>query len=348
MTGTLTYPEPYQLSADAFAVVALVRGSARASESSIVASEVDRGISAKPVPFELDFDAATIDPSLTYTIQATTVDGANAWVTARGIPVLTKGNPSTVEITLSYRPDLLKGAVSGQITAVGPQPSPGAYAMAVLVDPVTVDSLGIDVTTITDGLPVAFAIGYTITDIDPAGNYVVSAEVGEGDTVWRNVAGVPVITDGNPTSGIEVAVTAVATPTPSASPTATPAATPTPAPVPDATSGSGLLPWIVLIAIVAAVAAFFIARNRNQDEGLPPQPGPSTPPGTPTEAEAPTEATETPAPTGAPEPAPSEVTEPAVPTEATEAPAPVASPAGSEPAATEVPAVDPDASQPPS
>ena len=139
VTGTLTYREPYKLTGDAFAVVALVRGSARANESSIVASEIDRDITAVPVSFSLAFDSADIDPSVTYTIQATIVDGENAWVTSKGIPVLTKGNPSTVAITLGYRPDLLKGAVTGQVTAVGVQVSATAYAMTVLVDPATGD-----------------------------------------------------------------------------------------------------------------------------------------------------------------------------------------------------------------
>jgi hypothetical protein len=154
-----------------------------------------------------------------------------------GIPVLTKGNPSTVAITLSYRPDLLKGAVTGQITAVGVQPSAGAYAMAILVDPATGETLGIDVKSVTDGLPVAIAIGYTITDIDPTRDYIVTAEVGEADAMWRSAAGVPVITNGNPKSGIQVVVTEVVAPSPSPSPT--PAATPTACA--DATTGSGLL-----------------------------------------------------------------------------------------------------------
>jgi uncharacterized lipoprotein YbaY len=296
-----------------------VRGSARASESSVVASEIDRDITAKPVPFELDLGGAVIDPSLTYTIQATIIDGENAWVTSDGIPVLTKGNPSNVEITLSHRPDLLKGAVTGQITGVGVAASPTAYAMAVLVDPRTGESLGIDVKTVTDGLPVAFAIGYTITDIDPTNDYVVTAEVGEGAATWRNAAGVPVITNGNPKSGIQVVVTEVVAPSPSPSPT--PAATPTPAPTPDETTGSGLLPWIVLIAIVAAVAAFFIARGRGQTDELPPAPAPpgvspDAPEATPEPAagDGAAQATEPPAPTEsdpvAPPPTPSDTPPP--------------------------------------
>ena len=263
VTGTLTYREPHTLSGDAFAVVALVRGSARATENSIVASEIDRGITTIPVSFTLDLGGAPIDPSATYTIQASIVDGENAWVTAQGIPVLTKGNPSNVAITLSYRPDLLKGAVTGQITGVGVAPSATAYSMAVLVDPATGNSLGIDVRDVKAGLPVAFSVPYAITDIVPTNDYVVTAEVGDASTSWRNAAGVPVITKGNPKSGIQVVVTEVAVPSPS--PTATPSASPIPAPAPDVTSSGNLLTWIILIAIIAAIVAFLIARGREPD-----------------------------------------------------------------------------------
>jgi uncharacterized lipoprotein YbaY len=229
-----------------------------------------------PASFSLALDGVTIDPAVTYTIQATIVDGANAWVTSRGVPVLTQGNPTSVAITLAYRPDLVKGSVTGQITAVGFQPSPNAYAMAVLVDPTTGASLGIDVKTIEKGLPVAFAIPYTITDIDPTQDYVVTAEVGGQDVSWRNAAGVPVITKGNPKTAIEVVVTPVATPIPSVAPTPTPASSPTPVPAPDKTGGGGLLGIIILIAIVGAVAAFFIARGRSASTSTPgPDGGPT-------------------------------------------------------------------------
>jgi len=264
----LTYREPHALSGDAFAVVALVRGSARATESTIVASEIDRGITAIPVSFSLDIGDAPIDPSATYTIQASIVDGENAWVTAHGIPVLTKGNPSNVAITLTYRPDLLKGAVTGQITGVGVAPSATAYSMAVLVDPATGNSLGIDVRAVEAGLPVAFSVPYAITDIVPTNDYVVTAEVGDASSSWRNAAGVPVITKGNPKSGIQVVVTEVGVASPS--PTARPSASPIPAPAPDLTSSGSLLTWIILIAIVGAIVAFLVARGRGEPDAVPP------------------------------------------------------------------------------
>ena len=271
MTGTLTYAEPYKLTGDAFAVVALVKGTARATESSIVASQIDHDITGVPYAFSLSIGSATIDPSATYTIQATIVDGEVAFATGHGVPVLTKGNPSKVDITLVYRPDLLKGAVTGQITGVGIAPSSNAYATTVLVDPSTGESLGIQVRTVDDGLPVAFSVGYQITDINPDQDYVVTAEVADDAATWRNVAGVPVLTNGNPKAGVQVVVTpvVVASPTPSLAPPPTPAPSPAPPTEPAPSRNVGLLAIILLIAAVVAIAAFFIARGRSSDEPPP-------------------------------------------------------------------------------
>ena len=285
MTGTLTYREPHTLTGDAFAVVALVRGSARVTENSIVASEIDRDITAVPVSFSVDIGSAVIDPSSSYTIQATIVDGDNAWVTAKGVPVLTKGNPTKVAITLDFRPDVLKGAVSGQITGIGVQTSPTAFAMAVLVDPATGASLGIDVKTVDQGLPVAFSIPYSIADIQPTVDYVVTAEVGDSGTTWRNAAGVPVLTKGNPKTAVQVVVTEVSTPAPSATPVPTPGPSAAPTPESGRTGDANLLPLILLIAVAVAVAAFLVARGRGTPDT--PTPEPSQPADTEAEAETP-------------------------------------------------------------
>ena len=271
VTGTLSYREPYQLTGNAFAVVALVRGSVRPSESSIVASTIDRDITTVPAKFELSLEGVTIDPSQTYTVQATIVDGDNAWVTGEGVPVLTKGNPSDVAITLDYQPDVLKAAVSGQIAGVDVAPAPNAYAMAVLVDPSTGESLGIDVRSVTDGLPVAFSVGYTITDIQPTQEYVVTAEVGDSASTWRNAAGVPVITNGNPKTGVQVVVTpvSIASPSPSATASPSPSATPAPIPAPGIGTSGNLLLWIIVIALIGAGAAFLIARGREPEAAEP-------------------------------------------------------------------------------
>ncbi len=243
------------------------RAPPRAPSSSRRSTTTSRAV---PYSFSLALGSATIDPSATYTIQATIVDGEVAFATGHGVPVLTKGNPSNVAITLVYRPDLLKGAVTGQITGVGISPTSNAYATSVLVDPSTGESLGIQVRTVDDGLPVAFSVGYDITDIKPDQDYVVTAEVADDNGTWRNVAGVPVITNGNPKAGVQVVVTPVVVASPSPSPAASPTPAPSPAPVEPAPSRNvGLLGIIILIAVIGAVAAFFIARGRSSDEPPP-------------------------------------------------------------------------------
>jgi uncharacterized lipoprotein YbaY len=233
----------------------------------VVASTTERDLSGLPVKFSIDLDGVTIDPATTYTIQATIIDGENAWATGRGVPVLTKGNPSSnIAITLDYRPDLIKGAVSGQITGTDVQVGANGYAMAVLLDPATGDSLGNDVRSITAGLPVPFSIGFTVTDVVPTDAYVVTAEVGDGTSTWRNAGGVPVITNGNPKAGVQVPVTAVSVASPSPAPTASPSPSPTPTPAspPGIGTSGNLMLWIILVALVGAAAAFLVARNREQ------------------------------------------------------------------------------------
>src|SRR5206468_7284850 len=126
------------------------------------------------------------------------------------------------------------------ISAIGLQPSAAAYAVAVLVDPSTGETLGIDAKDAPAGLPVEFAIPYAITDIVPTNPYVVAAKVIDNDVIWLSPAGVPVITNGNPKSGVQVVITqlAVATPAPSAPPSPTPVASPAPLPPVDE-PGSG-------------------------------------------------------------------------------------------------------------
>jgi hypothetical protein len=174
--------------------------------------------------------------------------------------VLTKGNASEVDSTLAYQPDVLKGAVSGQISAVGLHPSTSAYSMTVVVDPATGESLGIDVDTVAQGLPQAFAVPYLITDVDPANDYVVTSEVVDSGQSWRNDAGVPVLTKGNPKTAVQVVFTPVVFASPS--PTVTPA--PSAAPEPTGRDSGNLLGIIILIVIIGAIAAFFIARGRDQ------------------------------------------------------------------------------------
>ena len=278
LTGTLTYAEPHKLSSGAVAVVALVEGKGKATTSPIVATQIVSPAGQVPIAFKITYDPATIDPAGVYTLQAGIFDGDLAWVTGKGIPVVTNGVESGVAIPLEYRPDVAKGQVTGSVTGVGISLASDAYSLAVIVDVDSGASLGVDLTH-PASLPAPFAIPFALSDIQSTGTYVVQAELTSGAQTWANAAGVPVITNGNPLSGVQVVVTAVAAPTPSPTPTAEP--TPAPSPPPAGGSrldgGALLLPLIIVAGLVVA-GGVLLARSKDEP---PPPSAPSAPSSTP-------------------------------------------------------------------
>ena len=176
-----------------------------------------------------------------YTLQAGIFDTSQAWVTSKGVPVITNGVQRNVAVTLSYRPDAAKGEVTGSVTGVGIALEPGASAVTVLIDVDSGLSLGVDL-TYPGKLPAPFAIPFAVSDLQENATYVVQAELTNGSQAYANAAGVPVITNGSPISGVQVVVSEVAAPSPS--PTA-PAPSPSPPPADDDRgigSGNLLLP----------------------------------------------------------------------------------------------------------
>jgi uncharacterized lipoprotein YbaY len=220
-----------------------------------------------PIAFSLDYESGVIDPDGSYTVQAAIVDGVHAWATAKGVAVITKGRPSSgVEVKLAYRPDLVKGEVTGGITGVGLRLPAGAYSAAVLVRPDTGETLGISYDPAPAGVPIPFSIAFDPATIDAEADYVVKAAVVAGEQRWENAAGVPVITKGNQLTGVTVTVSEVVEPSPTPTPTAepTPTVAPTPAPEPDE-GGMGTTAMLVLLAAVGAVVlgvgAYLLSRR---------------------------------------------------------------------------------------
>ncbi len=227
---------------------------------------------AKPVPFELDLRLLRHRSNRSRTrIQATIVDGENAWVTAQGRPGPDQGQPVDVDITLTYRPDLRQGhrqRADQRRSASSRRPSlrhrrpgrSGDRRVARHRRP------GRRAT----GSRVAFAIPYAITDIDPANDYVVTAEVVDAASLAQRCRR-PGHDQRQPEErrpGRRHPGRRVAEPEPDRRrPCPSPA--PRPAPVED-TGGGNLLGIIILIALIGAVAAFLIARGRGQTDAVPP------------------------------------------------------------------------------
>ena len=175
-----------------------------------------------------------------------------------------------MDLTLSFRPDVAKGEVTGSITGVGITIEPDATAVSVLIDVDSGLSLGVDLTRPTK-LPAPFAIPFSVSDLQEGGTYVVQSELTSGSATYANAAGVPVITNGHPISGVQVVVSEVATPTPSpsATPLPTPSAPPEPPPDKGLDGGTLLLPLLV-IGLLVLLGGILLARSKDDEPPAPP------------------------------------------------------------------------------
>ena len=276
VTGTLVYAEPAKLSGGAKAVVALL-DEGNGSSVAVVSSEVIPTPGQQPIAFSLEYATAAIDPGKAYTIRAAIVDGDNAWVSATGVPVVTKGAPTTgVVVPLTYRPDLLQGEVTGSLTGIAEPLGDGASSVTMVIQPDTGTVLGFDARPQPGATsPIPFSVPFNVADVDPEATYVVTSEVTDGERSWESSTQPPVITDGNPFSGVVVPLVAVATPTPAptASPSPFPVPSATPIPTPGSEEGNGGPPWWLLIVglvVISGIAAFLYMRRN----ATPPPDGP--------------------------------------------------------------------------
>ena len=170
-----------------------------------------------------------------------------------------------VELLLAYRPDLLKGAVSGTITGVGldPEQNPDAFGTAQIVKVSTGESIGFQLIMPVGAVPVPFAVPYDPTTIDPSADYVTEGAIWDGSTSWLTSAGVPVITNDNARSNVVLTVTPAPTPSPTAAPTPAPSPAVEPPPV---DNGGSSLPILLILGLLAigGVVAVVVYRNRKQ------------------------------------------------------------------------------------
>jgi uncharacterized lipoprotein YbaY/membrane-bound inhibitor of C-type lysozyme len=105
VTGTVTYLQRMALPPEAIIEVQLLDDTPTGGPSKvskiIVEEKITLGDRQVPVPFELKFDPAAIDLKHSYSVGAKIlVDGEMRFVSDQEHPVLTRGNPSRVEIVV--------------------------------------------------------------------------------------------------------------------------------------------------------------------------------------------------------------------------------------------------------
>ena len=248
-----------------------------ANAGTVVASVAMPNPGPQPIAFQLAYPFAVVDASNTYQLFAGIVDGDSAWATPTGTSVpVPRQEIGGVTLDLSYRPDLLKGAVTGSITGddLGPITDPDAYGTSILIDTATGQTVGFQMIEPITAEPIPFSAPFNPSAIDQSATYIARGSVWTGTTLWNTPTGVPVITNGNPKSGVVLTVVASSVTT-------------------DATSGPPpWLPWLLLLAAIGGVVVVAVSmRNRRAaaSEGPdgpatpPPPPGPEAPPPPPGE-----------------------------------------------------------------
>jgi uncharacterized lipoprotein YbaY len=225
----------------------LVAGGGKPTGGSLLASTLLTEFNQTPIPFELPYSNALIDPEVTYSVVAAIEDGDRVWTSSAGTPVITKGAPTSgLDLLLTYRADLVKGNVTGAISGVDIDLTATAFSATVLIDLASETSVGVDVNLEPVGVPVAFQVPFDPATIDQNRDYVVTAAIFDASNRWTNVTGIPVITKGNPLAGVTVPV----------SPAAAPAST---------DSGLGTLGTILavvgIVALLGAGGLFLLSRR---------------------------------------------------------------------------------------
>ena len=101
VNGTVSYRERIALPLDAVVDVVLLDVSRMDVAAETIAKQTIEPAGQVPVPFELVYDTAAIDPRMQYAVRATIKRGDNLlFVTDRSYPVLTQGNPDSANLVL--------------------------------------------------------------------------------------------------------------------------------------------------------------------------------------------------------------------------------------------------------
>jgi uncharacterized lipoprotein YbaY len=102
ITGTISYLQRMALPPNAMIQVQLLDVSLADAPSQVIAEQsYTLGQRQMPVPFSLSYDSSKIDEKHSYSISAKiTLDGTLRFISDKSYPVITRGNPSTVDVIL--------------------------------------------------------------------------------------------------------------------------------------------------------------------------------------------------------------------------------------------------------
>ncbi len=211
LTGVVTYLE--RIALDPAAVIEVELQNVSGGVPSVLTSTtVNAEGQQVPIPFELPYDPAAIDPAGTYLLYGRIrVNDAVTWATPTGVPVLTNGAATgNVELVVSPMAAATGGSIRGTVTTPRPpgQLPAGAVLQVELREPMLADAPAVAVVALPmDGLnfPVSFDLPYDPATIAADRSYAVAARVmADNRMLYATLSPVPVLTGGAPASAIVV------------------------------------------------------------------------------------------------------------------------------------------------
>jgi len=103
VSGTVSYLQRIAMPSDAVLIVQLQDVSQADAPAKVISEQkITFGQRQVPIPFELTFDPAQIDPKHTYSISARILTGNDLrFTTDKSYPVLTQGNPTKLDLVLA-------------------------------------------------------------------------------------------------------------------------------------------------------------------------------------------------------------------------------------------------------
>jgi len=218
VSGTVTYRQRSALPTSAILSVTIIDVSRADAPSTVIAEQrVPTAGKQVPIPFDLAYDKAKIMERNRYAVRAEIRDGERLlFTTDTSVPVITQGNPRSVEINLvpvggggfpGQRDNVVRGTVTYRQRIVLPANS---EVRVKLVDTATPDGAPVAETTVNTGnrqVPISFELPYEMRNVNRQRTYELRAEIrSNGELRFRSEAGVPVTLRGNQDQNIEIVV----------------------------------------------------------------------------------------------------------------------------------------------
>lgn len=219
ISGTVTYRQRIALPQTAVLTVRMEDVS-RTDTSAVPIAEQRIQTEGKqvPIPFDLVFDRSKIQERNRYAVRAEISDGGRLlYVSDVNYPVLTQGNPRTVEITVvsvrgggGQQPDqggaVLRGTVTYDQRMALPQNATVTVRLFETAD-IKAGTVFAEETFSTNGrqVPIPFELNYQRRRLDQQRFYYLEAEIlSDGKTLFRTADRTHVLTAGNPSNDIRL------------------------------------------------------------------------------------------------------------------------------------------------